>query len=176
MKRIVQIADMIVSADPDDVLITYALGPCLGVSICDVERGVGGLIHCQLPSAKDDVERARQRPWQFVDSGILSMLEQLFALGAERSRMVIKAAGAAKVVENLNLFKIAERNHTVFRKLMWKNDLLIAAEEVGGDQPRTMSLNIATGQTMLQSAGRTWELGPATPSRQPILATVGGAR
>ncbi|MGC3970706.1 MAG: chemotaxis protein CheD [Pirellulales bacterium] len=93
------------------------------------------------------------------DTGIISMLQAMFDLGAERSRLIIKAAGAAKVVENLNLFKIAERNHTVFRKLMWKNELLITAEEVGGDRPRTMSIDIADGATWLQVDGAVRELG-----------------
>lgn len=176
MKRVVQIADMIVSDDPSDVLITYALGPCLGVSVWDAESCVGGLIHCQLPSAKEDTERAKKCPWQFVDTGMLDMLERLFALGAAPHRLVIKAAGAARVVENLNVFKIAERNHTAFRRLLWKNDLPIAAEEVGGDQPRTMSLQIGTGQTLLQSAGRTWELKSNVPSRfAPANQAVGVA-
>jgi chemotaxis protein CheD len=172
MKRIVQIADMIVSDDPDDLLITYALGPCLGVSMHDPLRGVGGLIHCQLPSAKDDAARARLRPLQFVDTGVLALLERLFEMGACRSNLVIKCAGAAKVVENLTLFKISERNHTVFRKLMWKNDLLIAAEEVGGSRPRTMSLEIGTGRTWLQCESRTWEFEAAKGARREAASAA----
>jgi chemotaxis protein CheD len=175
MKKIVQIADMIVSDDPADVLITFALGPCLGVSMYDPLRRVGGLIHCQLPSAKDDAARAKLRPLQFVDTGVLALLERLFELGACRANLIIKCAGAAKVVENLTLFKISERNHTVFRKLMWKNDLLIAAEEVGGTRPRTMSLEMATGRTRLQSENRTWDLQSADERRRAPVDAAGVA-
>ena len=40
MNQVVSIADMAVSHSPDDVLITYALGSCLGLTIYDPEAGV----------------------------------------------------------------------------------------------------------------------------------------
>lgn len=159
MKRVVSIAEMIVSSDPDDLLITYALGPCLGVAVWDVVAGVGGLIHCQLPSSKAATERADFRPAQFVDTGVTALLESMFELGADKRRITIKVAGAAQVLDNLNVFKIAERNYTVLRKLLWKNGLLIHAEDVGGSAARTMSLEIGSGRVVLQSGDREWELG-----------------
>lgn len=158
MKRIIGIAEMIVSNDPADVLITYALGPCLGVAICDVTAGVAGLIHCQLPTAKGDAARALACPTQFVDTGVTAMIERMYALGAAKQRLIVKAAGAAKVMDSLNVFQIADRNYTVLRKLLWKNSLLIAAEEVGGSIPRTMSIEIRTGKVLIQAAGCEREL------------------
>jgi chemotaxis protein CheD len=158
MKRIVSIADMIVSDNAEDTLITYALGPCLGVAVIDLTVGVGGLIHCQLPTAKSDLERAKKNPAQFVDAGVSALLEQMFDLGAEKRRLIVKVAGAAQVMDHLNLFQIAQKNYTILRKLLWKNDLLIHAEDVGGDFPRTMSLEVGSGVVLIQSGGREWEL------------------
>jgi chemotaxis protein CheD len=42
-RRVVGLADMKISADRAEELITYALGSCLGVAIHDPVAGVGGL-------------------------------------------------------------------------------------------------------------------------------------
>ena len=86
------------------------------------------------------------------------MLQAVFDLGAEKQRLVVKVAGGAQVLNDLNGFQIAERNYTVLRKLLWKNDLLIKAEDVGGTQPRNMTLQMSSGTVKLHSCGKEWEL------------------
>jgi chemotaxis protein CheD len=154
MKHIVNVADVAVSNQPDDTIITYALGPCLGVAISDARAGVGGLVHCQLPTASMDQRRAAENPSLFVDSGVLLLLEQLCDLGGTIPQMRIVVAGGAQVLNDLNSFNIARRNYVVLRKLLAKNALSIHAEDVGGDLPRTMSLAVGTGAVVIQSQGR----------------------
>lgn len=158
MKRIVDVADLVVSRCEEDLIVTYALGSCLGVTAYDPVARVGGLLHCQLPAAPRDAPVANVA--QFVDTGLVAMLERMFDHGAEKSRLIIAAAGGAEVMQNLKSFKIAQRNHAVLRKILWKNSLLIAAEDIGGDQPRTMSLQIFDGAVRLQSGSRRWDLIP----------------
>jgi chemotaxis protein CheD len=170
MKRIVNVADLIVTADPEDVLITYALGPCLGIAISDVQAGIGGLLHAQLPTAGGDAERAKRNPAQFVDSGLITMLEAMLDLGAEPARLSVKVAGGAHVMDDLNVFQIAKRNYAVLKKLLWKNNLLIAAEEVGGNVPRTMSLEVHSGRVMIQAGGQIHELySQREPTREAVV-------
>jgi len=47
---IVNISDMKFSNNPEDVIVTYSLGSCLGVTAYDPVVKVGGMIHCLLPS------------------------------------------------------------------------------------------------------------------------------
>jgi chemotaxis receptor (MCP) glutamine deamidase CheD len=46
----------------------------------------------------------------------------------------------------------------MLRKLLWKNSILVKAEDVGGSAPRTMCLEIGTGKTWLSTAGQEREL------------------
>ena len=55
-------------------------------------------------------------------------------------------------------FNIGERNFTVLRKVLWKNNLMIAGEDVGGSVPRTLYLEIGSGRTLLRSQGECKEL------------------
>lgn len=158
MNHVVGISEKIVSNDPADVLITYSLGSCVGVSIYDPEVGVGGLIHCMLPLSKTDPQKAKTNPEMFTDTGIASLLEAVYARGGRRKNLIVKVAGGASPLKKCASFNIGSRNYTVLRKIMWKNNILITREDVGGTKPRTMSLFIDEGKTTLKTAGQEIEL------------------
>ena len=149
---------MQVADKPDDILITYSLGSCVGLTLYDPHAGLGGMIHCMLPLSKIDSERAKQAPMMFVDTGVPLLLQTLLNNGAEKKRLVAKVAGAAQLLDQKNTFRIGERNKVVLRKLLWKNNILIAAEETGGNIARTMSLYLADGRTTIRSGGKEHEL------------------
>jgi chemotaxis protein CheD len=152
------ISDMKTSSRSDDVLVTYSLGSCVGLSLYDPAACVGGLVHCMLPLSTLDVEKAKANPQMFTDTGVAALLQAVFDLGAERKRLIAKVAGAASLLDEKGLFRIGERNYTVLRKVLWKNNILIAAEDVGGTIARTLSLYMATGRTTIRSGGREREL------------------
>jgi len=149
---------MKITTREDDILVTYSLGSCVGLSLHDPVSRVGGLIHCMLPLSRIDAAKAKANPFMFTDSGVQALLQEIFNLGGERKRLVAKVAGAASLLDEKGLFKIGERNYTVLRKVLWKNNILIAGEDVGGTRARTMYLYMATGKTTVKSEGREVEL------------------
>lgn len=153
MTHNVGISDIKVSKSKDDVLVTYALGSCVGVSIFDPVTGVGGLIHCMLPLSKIDPEKAKTNPCMFVDTGIPKLFLDAYKMGAQKERIKVKVAGGSQICDDNGRFKIGERNYATLRKLLWKNNVLIAAEDVGGSLSRTMYLDMSTGQTLLKING-----------------------
>ena len=152
------ISDLKVVAEDEGSITTYALGSCLGVTIHDPVAQVGGMVHVQLPVGSLDPEKAKQKPAMFVDTGVTLLFEQAFSLGANKDRLVLKVAGGANLLDDNNRFNIGQRNYQALRKLLWKNGILITAEEVGGDLARTMMLNLGTGQVTLRSDNQTREL------------------
>ena len=154
----VNISDMKVSSNPEDVLVTYSLGSCVGVTLYDPLQKIGGLIHCMLPLSKVDPERAKEIPYMFVDTGLPLMLQTLINMGANKNRIVAKVAGGAVLLDDNGMFRIGERNHIVVRKLLWKNNILISSEDVGGTIARTVYLQINDGKTIIKSAGKEYEL------------------
>lgn len=153
MKIIVGVADMRFSTLPEDVIITYSLGSCIGLTLFDTEKRIGGLVHCMLPLSKIDAAKAEANPFMFIDSGVSAFLQKLFDLGAQRKSLVAKVAGGSQIMDDKGIFNIGERNNTVVRKMLWKNNILISGEDVGGSVPRTMSLDLATGKTVLKMNG-----------------------
>ena len=94
MKIIVGVADMRYSSVPEDVIITYSLGSCIGMTLYDTEKRIGGLVHCMLPLSKIDAAKAANNPFMFIDSGVTAFLQVLFDMGAQRKTLVAKVAGA----------------------------------------------------------------------------------
>lgn len=156
--QVVGISDMKMSNQTEDMLITYSLGSCIGLALYDPQLRLGGMVHCMLPLSKTDREKARTNPYMFVDTGVTDLLQKMYNRGAQKSRLVVKVAGSGQLLDEKGLFKIGERNYTVLRKIMWKNGLLIAAEDVGGTKARTLSLRIGDGRTAVKSGGQEVEL------------------
>jgi len=158
VNQTVGISDMKTSNSRHDVLVTYSLGSCIGLSLYDPVALVGGLIHCMLPLSRTDPAKANRTPAMFVDTGVPLLLRTVFELGATRENLVAKVAGGALLLDEKKLFKIGQRNYTVLRKVLWKNNILIAAEDVGGTFARTMYLDMGTGTTTVKSGRRYMEL------------------
>ena len=70
MKLTVDISDMKVSQNPEDTLITCALGSCVGVAMYDPVVKVGGLLHAMMPVSRSDPAKAASKPYMFVDTGV----------------------------------------------------------------------------------------------------------
>ncbi|MEZ4388582.1 MAG: chemotaxis protein CheD [Candidatus Krumholzibacteriia bacterium] len=150
----VDISDMKLSESPDEILVTYSLGSCVGLALYDKVIKVGGLIHCMLPLSKIDAEKAAVRPYMFVDTGVTLLLTELFRRGAQRQNLVAKVAGAGSPLGKEETFRIGQRNYTILRKLLWKNNILIEAEDIGGSKARTMYVYMLDGLVTVKSEGK----------------------
>ncbi|MEZ3488081.1 MAG: chemotaxis protein CheD [Lachnospiraceae bacterium] len=149
----VGIADMKITRQ-EGVLITYALGSCIGISFYDPMIKLGALLHIMLP------ERGRASDanlYKFADSGIQETLRKLCAFGAVKKRMVCKIAGGAKMFEMKGcggLGNIGERNAQNVKRILMAEGLRVASEDTGANYARTMLLDVATGKVYVRSAGR----------------------
>ena len=154
MQLTVGIAEMKIAAG-DDHIITHALGSCLGITIYDPVAKVGGMLHAMLPDSTIDPTKAAANPFIFVDTGVPRLFKDAYARGAEKSRIVLKVAGGASSKANAedDYFQIGKRNFVMLRKLLWKNNILIKAYEVGGTASRTMTLDVDTGVVRLKVNG-----------------------
>ena len=156
-EHVVGIAEMLVSTDPYATLVTYALGSCLGITVHDPVNRVGGLLHVMLPSSEIDSERAHRNPCMFVDTGVPELFRACYRAGAEKSRIILKVAGGAFGAEDeaADRFQVGRRNLLTLRKLLWKNGVIIRAEDVGGERTsRNLSLRLSTGEVFVKANGR----------------------
>jgi chemotaxis protein CheD len=153
MSRIIGVADMAVSNIAEETLITYSLGSCIAVVLYDPVVRVGGMLHLMLPEASMDMDKAKRKPAMFADSGIPVLFKQSYQLGASKKNAIVKIAGGSQIMDENGVFNIGKRNHLAVRKIFWKNNVIIAAEHVGGNVNRTVRLEMATGRVLVKVSG-----------------------
>jgi len=153
MKQIVGVADMKVSNSPEESIITYSLGSCIGLVIYDPVVKVGGILHYMLPESSIDQEKAAARPYMFADSGIPRLFKTAYNLGAMKQRMKVYVAGGAEILDQSGFFNIGKRNYMALKKMFLKNNMMINKQDVGGNTNRTVRLEIGTGDIYVKTSG-----------------------
>ncbi|MBP9105423.1 MAG: chemotaxis protein CheD [Gemmatimonadaceae bacterium] len=155
--RVIGIADMAVSASSADRLVTYALGSCLGVCVHDPVAGVAGLLHVMLPSSDIDPQKAQRKPYMFVDTGVPELFRAAYRAGAQKERLIVKVIGGASTGDGdqPDAFQVGKRNVLTLKKLLWKNGVILRAEDVGGQRlSRTVFLQVSSGEVLVKTNGR----------------------
>jgi len=155
---VVNIADMKISTEPDEFLVTYSLGSCVALAIFDPYQKIAGLIHIMLPDSSIEKIPANINPYKFVDLGVPVLYKELFKLGAKRNHVITKVIGGSNVMDKNKYFNIGERNYTAVRKMLWRNNMIIHKEDVGGSKSRTVRLYTATGKVLVSNSYEEYEL------------------
>ena len=71
-----------------------------------------------------------------------AVLERTFAMQARRDPRT-----------TVVFIRIGQRNRTMLRKILWKNGIRLSGEAMGGDKPRTMFMELATGKVVIAQGG-----------------------
>jgi len=152
-KLVVGIADMKI-AKGNGMLITYALGSCIGICLYDPGVKLAGLLHIMLPL---NMETGRKSPLKYADTGLAEMVRQMEAKGGSRKRMTAKLAGGAKMFEisgGTGLGNIGQRNIESVHLQLKKHGIKLLKEDVGGSIARTLLFDAATGKACVRCYGR----------------------
>ena len=148
----VGIADMKLSKS-SDLLVTYALGSCIGVCLYDAAIRLGALLHIMLPL---NMETGRTSPFKYADTGIRETLRQMEAQGAARARVTAKIAGGARMFDiggAGGLGNIGQRNIESVYLTLKREGIRLLAQDVGGTAARTLLFDTATGLGSIHSYG-----------------------
>lgn len=151
-KITVGIADMKL-AKGSGILITYALGSCIGLCFHDQRLNLGALLHIMLPL---NMEAGRKNPLKYADTGIRETLRQMESKGASRARITAKIAGGAKMFEvsgSNGLGNIGQRNIESVKATLRRENIRLLAEHTGGTVARTLLFDVVTGQGCIRSYG-----------------------
>ena len=150
---VVGVADMVASNDSSAELVTYSLGSCLGATVYDPVKKVGGLLHVMLPDSSIDANKAASAPYMFVDTGLPRLFHAVYNLGGDRSRVIVKVAGGAQFLDQERVFNIGERNYQMLCTLLARNGYNNYSRDVGGVSSRTMRFDLSTGNVSIHSPG-----------------------
>ena len=151
-KITIGIADMKM-AKGEGMLVTYALGSCIGICLHDPVLKLGALVHIMLPV---NMEAGRKTPMKYADTGIRETLRLMEGKGASRNRITAKIAGGAKMFEvgSSSLGNIGQRNIESVHMNLKKEGIRLLKEDVGGTVARTLLFDVNSGLACIRSYGR----------------------
>jgi chemotaxis protein CheD len=144
------------SRDPEAQLVCYGLGSCIGLALWDLRTRAGAMAHVVLPESALSRGPVVQ-PAKWADTALPAALELMATLGANRSTIVARIAGGARMLNVVGAgsrLDIGARNIEAVREVLRRHDLRLAAEDVGGTWGRTLTLNVGTGRLVVSTAGR----------------------
>ncbi len=150
---VVGVADLKAGMGDDSVLVTYALGSCLGITLYDARRRVGGMLHAMLPDSRLHQGSSQQpvKTAMFLDTGIAALLGELRRLGAAERGLECKVFGGSQVLGADKFFRIGDRNVQTFHDLSAQLGLRVSVWETGGQVNRTIKFYLETGQVSVRT-------------------------
>lgn len=143
----VGIGDYAIARSPAKIK-TSGLGSCLGITLYDRQKKIGGLLHTMLPNIKDS--RIKDNPAKFTDAGIEYLLDEIIKRGGSRGKLEAKIVGGAGMFENSRL-NIGERNIKSARETMEKLGLSVIAEDTGKNYGRTVIFDTFNGDLLIKT-------------------------
>ncbi len=149
---VVGISDCKMTRNPN-VLVTHALGSCVGICLYDRNIKIGGLAHIMLPDSTQFVQTSINR-MKFADTAIIDLIQSLLSYGADIRRITAKIAGGAQmfaVQGNSQIGSIGIRNVESVKTILRNQRISILAEDTGLDYGRTVYFDVATGLMKVKS-------------------------
>jgi len=152
----VGLGELAISRNPEDILVAYGLGSCMGIAIIDPVTRVSGLLHAVLPRATDGMESPKISPYKYVESGIEGLIMALVKEGARQNRLVVRIVGGSNMLISAGLtlsFDIGTRNIEATRTTLNRMKIPITAAEVGGHTGRTVRIYVADSRVTVRVIG-----------------------
>ena len=150
----VGMADLNICKAPN-VITTLGLGSCIGLVFYDPVTKVGGMVHYMLPDSTK--VRNNSNIAKFGDTGIEELYKRVIAAGANKSRLVAKIAGGAKMFEVSGLSEVVNigaRNTEAAKLKLKQLGIRLVAEDTGLNYGRTVELHCDTGEFYIKSVGK----------------------
>jgi chemotaxis protein CheD len=150
---VVGVADLKVTNLPNALVITYALGSCLGVTVYDRVLQAGGMLHALLPDSSTSARRDAPEA-MFVEAGMARLLDAMSELGSQPDHREFKVFGGAQVLGASDFLSIGARNVATMKKLALLHRLHVTRWDVGGQTNRTIQLYLDNGDVAVRMPGR----------------------
>jgi chemotaxis protein CheD len=133
--------------------ISTVLGSCVSACVRDPVRRIGGMNHFMLPQdatvgPNDWLDPAIGLATRYGSYAMESLINDLLKLGAARERLEIKLFGGGQILAAMT--DVGGRNIEFIRNYMTLEGYRVAAEDLGGTQPRKVVYFPVSGRARLR--------------------------
>jgi chemotaxis protein CheD len=152
----VEMAEIVVSSDPDAIIVTLGLGSCVGLCVYDGQARVAGVAHIALPDSA--LLNYADPAAKFADLGTVELISRVLAAGAAKPRLVAALVGGAQLYfapeeEPYPAFDVGQLNVRAVRAALAAQGVPVVAEDIGGSTARSLELRVADGRLIVRTVG-----------------------
>lgn len=135
------------------LILKACLGTCVGVTLCDRDAGIGGLVHLLLPEPM--LSEGALFPDKYASECLPLFINALCEAGASRDRLKASIAGGALIgpVNKLDLdLDIGGRTSDVVLRILAEEEIEVEKFEVGGFFTCCLCLNMQNWESDIEPA------------------------
>jgi chemotaxis protein CheD len=145
MELVAGMGDCIVSDKEDDIIRTFALASCVGVTAYSPVKKVAGMVHVVLPSPLDTKDQV-ERPGYFAETGIPLLINKMCReYGCLKGELEIRIFGGADSIRDNDIFNIGKRNIEAVVSSLSGMGLSVHKVDLGGSESRTLKMEVKSG-------------------------------
>lgn len=151
------LGEQAISRSPEDILVAYGLGSCVGVVMTDPTTRISGLLHAVLPRPSDGMAHREVNSSKYVEGGIEGLIAAMVKAGANKNRLVVRLVGGANMLMATGVtrsFDIGTRNVEAAQTTLERLMLPVTAAEVGGHTGRTVRVYVADNRVTVRVIGQ----------------------
>ncbi|HTY93454.1 MAG TPA: hypothetical protein VMC02_06175 [Steroidobacteraceae bacterium] len=131
----------------DEAIVTV-LGSCISACLRDPQSGLGGMNHFMLPERADGGAANPVPGFSQINRygcfAMESLINHLARNGAQRQRLELKVFGGGRILSSM--IDVGARNIAFIHSWVRTEGMRLAAQDLGGTQPRKLVYFPATGR------------------------------
>jgi chemotaxis protein CheD len=125
-------------------MVVTVLGSCVAACIRDRVRGIGGMNHFMLPEASSSSNHwADALETRYGNWAMEYLINEILKMGGMKRDLEVKVFGGGQILENMT--DVGGRNVAFVREYLAREEIPIAAEDLGGVTPRKVLYYSDTG-------------------------------
>lgn len=125
------------TACSNQILVSYALGSCVGICLYDAQNKLAGMAHIILPD--NGIHKNYENPYKFAKTGVPSLIDEMKKAGADKSCLTAKIAGGANMFQGVaGAWEIGRQNIEAVKQALKEAGIPLAAEDTGRNYGRTI--------------------------------------
>lgn len=129
------------------------LGSCVGITLWHPNRRIGGMCHFLLPDRRRGAGAVLDG--RYGDEAVELLVREIQKSGVRTDEFEAQLYGGADTMpEDANVkFNVGERNVEKAWSLIDQHRFQLMAVDVGGNEPRSVTLDLITGAVVLRRGG-----------------------
>lgn len=144
MERILGLGDIYVTAQEEDILITYALASCIGLVLYCTKKKVLGMAHIVMPNSNNSVYEFKKG--YYADTAIdelMRIMQMKYGICPKDLQVKIYGGAQSKIQDH---FQIGDKNIAAVVDGLKEYNLCPVISETRGFESRTIEAKVSTGE------------------------------